>query len=68
MPLPGFVGDGVGEGTGVASSPMMLTHAYASAQRPPQLEPADGFQAKNLANVIPNLAAMSPHWSPFWTK
>lgn len=65
IPLLGFVGVGVG---GLASSPIMLTQAYASAQRPPQEDPALGFQARNLASVIPCLEAMSPHWSPETTK
>lgn len=64
MPFPGFVGVGVAEGMGVASSPMMLTQAYASAQSPPQDEPAEGFQARNLASVMPNWEAMLAHWSP----
>ena len=68
IPLPGLVGVGVADGIGVASSPMMLTHAYASAQRPPQEGPAAGFQARNLASVMPNFAVMDAQASSRGTK
>jgi hypothetical protein len=64
IPLPVVVGLGAAE---VGVWPIMLTHAYAFAQRPAQSEPALGFQARNWVVEIPLALAMFTQLSPLLT-
>jgi hypothetical protein len=47
MPLDGLVGVGVAEVGVVGVCPTIDTQTYALAQRPAQVFPTDGFQARN---------------------
>jgi hypothetical protein len=57
-PLGAFEDVGVGA---LGVCPTTLTHAYASAHKLPQLDPALGFQIKNCVSDKPFAKATAPH-------